>query len=166
MSHYCAMIQWVHLQGASMRFDFRYRLTLIVFFIFGLLGFMPKTFAQWDGPIFKGLARLVVTPEADTFLLSGSTPVSLRVSLQNKFPYKLFNVTMRGWASGYNISVLPAAQDIHPSQSVIFTYTISGINGAIPVSTLNLELRIRNDNSGDPSNWPWRASTDDLVYQA
>lgn len=98
--------------------------------------------AHWCSNIFGAHARLVVKPEK-TSIVVGSTPTTLNVYLQNNFPYKLFNVEMRGNTTAYTVSVSPASQTVSPGQQVLYTFTISGSSGTVPVSQLALQVRIR-----------------------
>jgi hypothetical protein len=117
--------------------------------------------AHYCSNIFAGPARLVVKPETTTVNISGTSTATLKVYLQNNFPYKLFAVKMRGQATNYTIAVNPTAgQDIQPGQNVLYTYSIkhnTGFTGAVQVSTLNLQVQIRIGS--------WRGSADKLVNQ-
>jgi hypothetical protein len=100
----------------------------------------------------------VVKPERATLQLSGSKPTTLRVHLQNNFPFKLLKVEMRGSASGYKIEVSPQDQDINPGQRVAYTFKVtrtSGASGAVAVKSLNLQARFRIGF--------WRGESDPLV---
>jgi hypothetical protein len=113
--------------------------------------------AHYCSNIFSGPARFVVKPETTTVTISGTSTATLKVYLQNNFPYKLFGMKMRGQATGYTITVSPAQQDIHPGQNVLFTFSIKGTAGTVSVSTLNLQVMFRLGS--------WRGSTDKLVSQ-
>ncbi len=101
--------------------------------------------AHWCSNIFEAHARLVIKPEVTTLYVSGDKPAKLRVHLHNNFPYKMWQMEMRGSAAGYKIETSPAAQDVHPAQTVTYTFTISRDAGAgtVKVTDLNLQVRIR-----------------------
>src|SRR5512137_2917030 len=70
--------------------------------------------AHYCSNIFSGPARFLVKPETTTLAVSGSA--QLRVYVQNNFPYTLFNVQLRGVATGFSIPT-PAGKTIHPGQN-------------------------------------------------
>jgi hypothetical protein len=107
--------------------------------------------AHWCSNIFVASARMVVKPEKTTVNVSGTT--TLKVYLQNNFPYSLSQVKMRGQASGYTISVSPTSTTVHAGQKVEYTFTIQG-SGNLTTSQMNLQVQIRNgDHTWDSSDW-------------
>jgi hypothetical protein len=112
-----------------------------------------KADAHYCSNIFVAHARMVVKPETTTVNLSGSS-TQLKVYLQNNWPYKV-QVEMRGNASSYNISVSPSSQDVYPGQQVLYTLTISGGSGSVPVSQLSIQVQIRQGG--------WQGESDDFV---
>ncbi len=108
--------------------------------------------AHWCSNIWSAPAKLVIKPERSTVNI-GSSAVSLRVYVQNNFPYMLYGMQMKGTATGFTISVSPSQQDVSPGQNVGFTYTISRSSGSgdVAVSTLNLQLSFRPGYF--PSSW-------------
>ena len=72
--------------------------------------------AHYCSNIFSGPARFVVKPETTSLSVNGSA--QLRVYLQNNFPYTLFNVQLRGVATGFTITSSPSSRTIHPGQNV------------------------------------------------
>jgi hypothetical protein len=124
------------------------------------LGWQGQGNAHYCSNIFAGPARLVIKPERSSVQFSGSSPVELKVFLQNNFPYRLSGVEMRGEASGYSIQVSPQSQSVYPSQLVLYTFTITpdgAGGGEVHASDLNLQVRIR---VGD-----FRGEQDTLVDQ-
>lgn len=103
--------------------------------------------AHWCSNIFAAPARLVVKPETTTVHITGGS-ATLKVYLQNNFPYKLFNMKMAGSASGYTVTVAPAQQDVNPGQNVLFTYTVKG-SADVAVSKLNLKVTFRHGTFGE-----------------
>jgi MYXO-CTERM domain-containing protein len=105
---------------------------------------LPATAAaHWCSNIFAARARLVVKAEKTTVAVTGGQTATLKVFLQNNFPYRLFGVQMRGSASGYTITVSPSSQTVGPGQQVAFTYSISGSAGTLQASQMALQVRIR-----------------------
>ena len=116
-----------------------------------LLLLTTPAIAHWCSNIFGAYARLVVKPEKTTV----SVPGTLKVYLQNNFPYKLFGVQMRGTASGYTINVSPSSQDVGPGQMVEFTYNVSGGGGSLSSSQMGLQVLIRQGG--------WQGESDPYV---
>lgn len=124
-----------------------------------LLLLAAPAIAHWCSNIFGAYARLVVKPEKTTV----SVPGTLKVYLQNNFPYKLFGVQMRGTASGYTISVSPSSQDVGPGQMVEFSYSVSGGGGSLSASQMGLQVQIRQggwQGESDPYVDPSPSQTD------
>ena len=119
--------------------------------------------AHWCSNIWSAPARLVVKPEKSTVYLQSGQPTKLRVYLQNNFPYTLFQVKMRGSASGYSITVSPGSQTVQPGQNAgfLFTITKSGSSGTVAVTSLNLQVNFRG--SQYPSGW--KGSSDIRINQ-
>ena len=108
--------------------------------------------AHWCSNIFSGPARFVVKPETTSLPISGSS--TLRVYLQNNFPYTLFTVALRGQATGYTITSAPASRIVHPGQNVSYVLTITGSGS----TTMTMQMSFRVGS--------WRGPTDVLVNQS
>jgi MYXO-CTERM domain-containing protein len=136
-----------------------------------LIALAGPAIAHYCSNIFGAHARLIVKAETSTVNISGGT-ATLKVFLQNNFPYKLTNVAMRGSATGYTITVAPNSQTVYPGQQVLYTYTIKGGSGSVAVSKLNLEVKIRIggwQGDSDPFVDPTPSVTDlkaGSVYQS
>lgn len=114
---------------------------------------MPSAIAHWCNNIFTAPARMVVKPETPTVFLSGTNAATLRVYVRNNFPHTLFNLRLRGNATGYTIDVSPKAHTARPSQNVSFLLTITpsgGATGDVDVTNLNLQVAFRQS---PPYGW-------------
>jgi hypothetical protein len=98
--------------------------------------------AHWCSNIWTSPSRILVKPEKNTVHL-GSGPATLRVYVQNNFPYKLYGVRLRGNTSGYQVEIQPSSQDVYPGQNASFMFTITGSGGEVDVSTLDIQLNWR-----------------------
>ena len=117
--------------------------------------------AHFCSNIFVAHSKIVVQPEKSSVTV-GSGPASLRVYLQNNFPFKIRYTEMRGVASGYTITVSPGPTDIFPGQKVGYLFSISGPAGTLPTTTMTIQVQFRDNrwNSfpperGERAGGPW-----------
>jgi MYXO-CTERM domain-containing protein len=145
-----------------MLLDLRRPVALLL--LLGLSGAPRLALAHWCSNIWAAPAKLVVKPEQDPISVTAGTPTTLKVYLQNNFPWTLFKAQMRGTASGYTTTVSPSQQDVGPGQNVLFTLSItkSSGSGSVSVSSLSLQVNFRYSDA----SYSWRSLTDTKIDQS